>query len=94
MNRAAVPSVSRKLGSGRLHGTLSWDEQREERRKQLFSVFLSLLHQLNRGVFSPPFFRFHFITLELWAENVVEKSFAISLSLNGQSAVSVAVDMD
>lgn len=46
MNRAAVPSVSHKLGSGRSHGTFSWDEQREEGRKQLFSVFLSLLHRL------------------------------------------------
>lgn len=46
MNRSAVPSVSHKLGSGRSCGTLSWDEQREEGRKQLLSVFLSLLHQL------------------------------------------------
>lgn len=39
MNRAAVPSVSHKLGSGRSHGTPPKDEQREEGRKQLFSVF-------------------------------------------------------
>lgn len=52
MNRAAVPSVSHKLGSGRSHGTPLKDEQREEGRKQLFSVFLRLLQQLTR-VFVP-----------------------------------------
>lgn len=52
MNRAAVPSVSHKLGSGRSHGTPLKDEQREEGRKQLFSVFLLLLQQLTR-VFVP-----------------------------------------
>lgn len=45
-NRAVVPSVSRKLGSGSAHGTPSEDEQREEGREQLFNVFLLLLHQL------------------------------------------------
>lgn len=39
MSRAAVPSVSRKVGSGRSHGTPSEDEQREGGRKQLFTVF-------------------------------------------------------
>lgn len=46
MSRAAVPSVSHKLGSGRSHGSLSRDEQREKGKKQLFCVFLLLLHQL------------------------------------------------
>lgn len=39
MSRAAVPSVSHKVGSGRSHGTPSEDEQREGGRKQLFTVF-------------------------------------------------------
>lgn len=44
MNRAAVPSVSRKLGSGRSHGTLSWDEQREKAAVQCFSLTSSPIH--------------------------------------------------
>lgn len=39
VSRAVVPSVSRKVGSGRSHGTPSEDEQREGGRKQLFTVF-------------------------------------------------------
>lgn len=55
MNRAAVPSVSHKLGSGSSHGTLSWDEQRKEGREQLFRVFLVLLQCLTCVFFTPSF---------------------------------------
>lgn len=52
-NRAAVPSVSHKLGSGRSHGTLLGRSKGKdgEGGKQLFSVFLLLPPQQLACVF-------------------------------------------
>lgn len=46
MSRAAVPSVSRKVGSGRSHGTPSKDEQREGGESSCSLFFLALRWQL------------------------------------------------
>lgn len=78
INRAAVPSVSHKLGLGRSQGTLSWDEQREEGKKQLFSVFLLCFFTL----FSEAVISF------------CHALFFVRFVFKGGNALSVTVDMD
>lgn len=63
---------------------LSWDEQREEGRKQLFSVFLSLLHQLSVFFFTLSFF---------FSEAIISFCHASFFGGFEENASSVAVDM-
>lgn len=85
MSRAAVPSVSHKLGSGSSHGTLSWDEQREEGRKQLFRVFLVLLQCLTCVFFLSPLSS----SLRLSLASVMLFFFLVGLSLKEETVCQV-----